>query len=107
MADVATQRISGSLNPTYSAASAGGDTVTPGPKTFLHVRNTDTASHDVTITTPATSGGLAVEDPTYTVPAGDELLIGPLTSHIYRNSSGLVDLAWSATTGMDFAALAI
>lgn len=107
MAHVSTEAIAGSLNPTYAAASSGGDTVNPGPRTFLHVRNTDTASHDLTVTTPATSGGLAIEDPVHTVPAEDELLIGPLPRDLYGNASGLVDLSWSAITGMEFAALRI
>lgn len=107
MADVATQTISGTTDVTYSAASSGGDTVTPGETTFLHIKNGSGASITLTITTAKThrSTGLAIADPTVTVPAGGERFYGDLPSDPYGNSSGLVDLSWSDVTSVTFAAL--
>lgn len=110
MATVGTQRITrGGVAPTYAAASAGGDSFTPGDSTFLHVKNANAAACTVTFVTPGTVEGLAVADMTATVPATNgDLMIGPLPASLFRDSAdGLADVTWSVTASVTFSVLAV
>lgn len=91
--------------PTYNAAAAGGDKVPPGADVVLHVKNGDASAHTVTVVTPGTVAGQAIGDVAVSVPAGGERFIGPLTPRVFAGSDGKVDLTWSATTSMTFAAI--
>lgn len=93
------------VDATYHAAEAGGDTFTPGEHTFLHVKNSDTASHDVTVVTPIEVARQPVGDVTVSVPAGGDRFAGPFPRRYFAGSDGLADITWSATTGMTFAVL--
>lgn len=95
------------LNATYNAASGGGDKVKAGGNAFLHVKNGSGVSVTCTLDTPGTVGGLAVADPVTTIPAGEERFIGPLDVSVFADpaDSNLVDIAWSATTSVTFAAV--
>lgn len=106
MATVATQSIDlNGLDATYSAASGGGDKVTPAAGSFLHVKNGNAATCTVTIATPGTVGGLAVADRTVAIPTADEAFI-LLDPSLYRNSAdGKADVTWSVTATVTFAVL--
>jgi hypothetical protein len=109
MAQVATKQIvrTGS-EPVYAAASAGGDKVTPGPTTFLHVKNGSAGAITCTVATPGTVDGLAVADLAVNIPAGGERLVGPITSGLFRDpADGLAAVSWSADASVTFAALAV
>lgn len=107
MATVSTQQIGKTgTAPTYSAADAAGDRVTPGEGTFLHVKNASAAGITVTLVTPGTVDGLAVADRTSnSVAAGGEDFISLANAKLYRSSDGLADLTWSATASVTFAVL--
>ncbi|GAA2543693.1 hypothetical protein [Pseudonocardia hydrocarbonoxydans] len=89
---------------TYSAAAAGGDRFTPGPRTFLHVRNGGASSVSVTLTVTATVDGMSVGGGSrvVAVPAGADRLV-PVPAATYQAVDGLADVAWSATTSVTFA----
>ena len=55
-----------------------------GHNVFLHVKNSNAATRDVTITTPNTVDGLAIGDLVVTVPANTgDVLIGPFPGSLY------------------------
>lgn len=111
MATVSTQALpkAGLAAPTYSAASAGGDKVTPGPGVYLHVKNASAGAIIPTIVTPGTVDGLAITDRAcVSVPAGGEAFIPVTNVDLYRNTAdGLADITWSASASVTFAVLRV
>jgi hypothetical protein len=109
MATVATKQIvRAGTAPAYAAASAGGDKVTPGPTTFVHVKNASAAAITATVATPGNVDGLAVADLTVNVPAGGEAMVGPITAGLFRDpADGLAAISWSAAASVTFAALSV
>ncbi len=100
MATLVTQPITqaGTI-PAYVAAAAGGDKVSPGPTTWLHVKNGGGAPITVTVdsVTPCSQGSdhnLAV-----VVNNGAEKMIGPLPADRFASAvDGLVAVTYSAVT---------
>jgi hypothetical protein len=91
--------------PTYAAASAGGDTVAAGDRTWIHVKNGSGSPVTVTIVTPGTVAGLAIADITVSVPATTgEKLIGPLTASLVGDPA---QISYSASATVTVAALSI
>lgn len=108
MATVSTDRIQvAGTDPTYNAASAGGDKVPAGDDTVLHVKNGSAGTITATVVTPNTVLGQAIGDIAVTVPAGEARFIGPLTASHLAASDGLVDVTWSATASVTFAAIRV
>lgn len=108
MATLATEAVSKSgLNATYAAANAGGDSFTPDRSTFLHVKNGDAASKTVTIATPATMAGLAIDDVAVTIPAGEDRFIGPFPPDLFADTDGLADITYSAVTSVTVAVIRV
>lgn len=95
------------LNPSYAAASAGGDKFAPSRETFLHVKNGGGGSITATITTPREAfPDVAVADVAVAVPAGGERMIGPFPAeHFAAASDGLADISWSGVTSVTVAAV--
>src|SRR5690554_4260675 len=87
---------------TYTAASAGGDTVAPGDNVVLHVRNGDAVDHTVTVVVPGERFGQANPDVAVVVTAGEDRFIGPLTSALADD--GVVSITYDATTSVTVAA---
>jgi hypothetical protein len=94
------------LVPSYSAANAS-DTFVPDDRTYLHVFNTNAATRTITITSPATTGGLAVQDPGPTIAATTgQLIMGPFPASIYADpTTGLCTVTPSAAAGVTYAAI--
>ncbi|MGR3870985.1 hypothetical protein ACUXZZ_20625 [Streptomyces graminifolii] len=109
MATLGTQVIALSgLNPTYAAATGGGDKCECGDRNFLHVKNGGGSSITVTLTATAAVKGQAVSNVTVSVPASGERMIGPLSSELLRNASdGLCAVGYSGVTTVTVAALRI
>lgn len=109
MATVATQQVTRTgLAPAYAAASAGGDSFRPGPRTMLHIKNGSAAPVTATLVTPGNVDGLAVADLTVTIPAAGERIAGPLPAELFRDrADGLGDITWSASASVTFAVLAV
>ncbi len=94
--------VRGLANVAFAAANAGGDDVPSGVASALLVRNTDATAKTVTITTPGTVDGLAIEDPAVIVPATTGFAVIPLVGRLYGAS---VLIAYSAVTGVTVAAI--
>lgn len=90
--------------PTYTAASAGGDTAPVGGGLRLHVVNGSASPITVTVVTPGTLGGLAIADAALSVPASGHGFI-PLTA-VYRDPvTGRAAITYSATATVSVAVL--
>jgi hypothetical protein len=111
MALLATQvptQAAGLLAPVYSAANAS-DTFVPNDRTLLYVKNTNAATRTITLTTPATSRGIAIADPVNTIGATTgELVFGGLSADLYADpTTGLCTVTPSATAGVTYAVIQI
>lgn len=99
--------------PAYAAATAAGDSFAVSEqdrKLVLHVRNGDAAAHTVTlddINSPSLPGASSFDpDVAVNVPAGGDRFIQLDQLHRFRDrNTGLVNIGWSAATGMSFAVL--
>lgn len=87
---------------TYSPAAAGGDTINPGDRSELRVKNGSGGAITVTIVVPGnTRWGLPEPDVTASVPAGAEWAFGPFPTELA--SSGVVSITYSGTTSLTVA----
>ena len=100
MAVIARQNRSGSGGTVTMRAAAAGDTVAFSPGDVLLVNNASAAAITVTVNSQATaSPGFAPANLGITVGAGAIGYFG-LGSEVFRNASGEVVLAYSATAGV-------
>ncbi|MFE9737339.1 hypothetical protein [Streptomyces sp. NPDC006477] len=86
------------------AAAALGDTAPCGPGRFLAVINGGGVSRTVTVATPGTVDGLAIEDLAVTVAAGDTALI-PLPRVPFAGTNGRAAVTYDAVTSVTVAVL--
>ncbi len=109
MAALTTQRIVGSgLGPTYTGAAAGGDTIEPGPRNFLHVKNGGAGAVTVTIDAVRQCDQGFDHDLVVSVPAGADRMIGPVdASRFARASDGRAAVTYSGVTSVTVAALTL
>jgi hypothetical protein len=108
MALIATQSITrAGLNVTYTAASTA-DTFLPGRNVWLHFKNTNAATRDLTVVAPGNViDGVARGDVTRTIAAttGD-VMIGPFPADIFADpTDGNADYTLSASAGVTVACL--
>lgn len=93
---------------TFSAASAGGDTLYPVPAGALLVRNSSTAAITVTIVTPGnTRYGQADPDVPVVVGVGVTAAIGPLPQELRDSTDGQVRVTYSAVASVTVAVLTL
>jgi len=96
------------INPTYASASAGGDKVSPGDRSFIHIKNGGGSSVTVTLTATASVRGQTVGNVTVAIPASGERMIGPLTADLLAGQvDGLVAVGYSSATSVTIASLRI
>lgn len=104
MALIATQTVGiTGTTVTYGAVTTT-DTVNPDERTWLEVVNASGGSINCTIVVPGTTYGQPNPDVVVAVPAGQRRHIGPLPRGL-ANTSGLVDVLFSATASVTAAAL--
>lgn len=102
MANLTVNKISRSgLLESLVAAAAGGDEFANTGKEFLKVKNADAAGITVTLDIETAVDGAAVVDPTVSVGAGEEKLIGPFPTRHYNNAAnGRVSFTYSAVANV-------
>ncbi|MFF2774856.1 hypothetical protein ACFVU3_08095 [Streptomyces sp. NPDC058052] len=88
------------------AATALGDTAPCGPGRFLAVINADASPHTVTVVTPGTVDGLAIEDLAVTVAASKTAII-PLPRRPFAGGTGRAAITYDAVTAVKVAVLEI
>ena len=82
----------------YVAAAASQEFPNDG-RTFVHVKNTNAATRDITLTKVGTYVGHSLIATAITIAAttGDQM-IGPFPKGIYNAADGNIDITWSATS---------
>lgn len=91
-----------------SADSANGMVFTnTSGDVFLFVANGDTSAKTLTVITgqTVTSATLTVQDPTYTIPAGDEVFIGPFPTTTFNQSDDTVQVDIDDDTSVTISAI--
>jgi hypothetical protein len=98
---------SSSLTPTFVSAAGGGDTFLNDGRTMFYCKNAGGSPITVTVDTPNTlRGGIAIENPVTTVPAGSEEVIGPFDPAIFNQAAGTgVSITYSDVTSVTVAAI--
>jgi hypothetical protein len=89
---------------TLAAASGDGHKFVNNERTFVTITNGYTATITATFVTPATQGGLAIEDVAVALTTGQTRMVGPFPKGLFDQQSGadkgMVYLTWdSAVTG--------
>jgi hypothetical protein len=94
------------LTPSYAAADAAGAAFANDGETFLQVKNAGNTACVVTIQTPATFEGVALADPTVTVPitTGDKM-IGPFPKAAFNQVNGQVYVDFDQVVSVTVAAI--
>ena len=107
MAALTTQQISPTgITPTFVACTSGGDTFTPGPKTFLDIKNGAGATVTVTIDTTAIEFGEPIANVVVSIPVSTEMLVGPFQpAEVEQGGTGQAQLTYSAVTSLTIAVL--
>lgn len=97
------------LNATYSSADATNDHSVANGRgdVMIHVVNGGGGAINVTVPTPATAAqGLTIQDPTISVPAGQDRFIGPFDLGVFNQSDGTgVYIDLDSDTSVTIAAL--
>jgi len=89
------------ITPTLVAAEAGGDEFVNSGRDFIHIKNGDASSMDVTINsqTPCDQG--VDHDVVVAVPASTgEKFIGPFPKDRFNDAAGKVQITYSAVTSV-------
>lgn len=105
MATLTTQSITrAGVTPTYAAAAAGGDACEVGDDIYLHVKNTNAATRDVTLAIPSTAStypNVTYTNVVVTIPAttGDKL-IGPISALFKNATTGRCTITYTSDVGV-------
>ena len=85
--------LNGDIDPTYAAATlTDGDQYKNTGREIIHIKNDGGGTVVVTVPTPATaSGGLTIEDKTYTLLTTEEIFIGQLDTAIFNQPASSAD----------------
>ena len=103
--------VTGGLEATYTAAAAGGDTVVPDERTFLHYKNASVGDITVTLVCEGTcsfGSSTPTHDRTVVITAAEERFIPTGPSIRFADSvTGLVSITYSGVTTLTVAAVRI
>jgi hypothetical protein len=99
------------ITPTYAgavfspaAAAGGGDKFVNTGNELLYIKNGGGST--ITLTLDAqTVAGLTITDPTVSITAGQEKIIGPFDPRYFTDSSGFLNLSYSAVTSVTVAVI--
>lgn len=96
---------------TFDSAAAGGDVFNNSGSTLLYVKNGDASSHDVTLAIQKDLNidglTLSITDPSVTVPASDEKIIGPFPTSWFNDDNNQVNISYDAVTSVTVAVLEV
>jgi len=93
--------------PTLTAAAGGGDAFVNDGRTYFHVANGGGSPINVTIDSQAPCNQGQSHDVVVAVPAGEARLIGKFNQHRYNDSTGKVQVTYSAVTSVTVGAVSI
>ncbi|HUV93937.1 MAG TPA: hypothetical protein VMX14_03800 [Anaerolineae bacterium] len=96
------------LTAGYTAFEASGVAFANEGRTFIHVKNAQAAgTTKLTIITPNTVDGLAIDDRDVTIAAATEEFIGPFQPGVYNQSTDVVHIDVTTATSVSIAAIRI
>ncbi|WP_017972521.1 hypothetical protein [Actinopolyspora halophila] len=95
------------LAVTYEAANVDGNSLVNNGRRIALVRNGDSNDHTVTMVTGGTVHGLEITDPTVTVTAGSDAILGPFPGVFTQSDSGEVHLDYDAVTSVEIAVVEV
>lgn len=101
----AQQATSAGLVPNFEPANVDGNSFTLRQARALRVKNGSAASVNVTLPTPGTVDGLAIDNRVIAVAAGADMVIGLGRGDAYRQTDGTVHVDYSAVTTVTVAVL--
>jgi len=88
------------ITPSWVAAAAGGDTFANTGDTYFEIKNGSTEM-TLTIETPAKIEGIDIAEITVTIPATTGVKrIGPFDPAIFNQTTGRVNVTYSAVTSV-------
>lgn len=94
------------MTPVYSTSVAAGFQFVNDGRVMIHAKNASANTVYMTVTTPYSENGLALADVYVTLAATTgESMVGPLPTKLFNNSSGYVQVDFSATTSVTAAAI--
>jgi len=106
MAALTTQvLVPGGAASTLTDATSGGDTCAAGEGIFLEVDNGSAAAVTVTLATPGTVEGLAIDDRAVSIPAGERWKIP--VPRLFAKADGQCDITYSSATTVTVACFKI
>jgi hypothetical protein len=89
------------ITPTLVAAAAGGDEFVNSGRDFIHIKNGDASSMNVTINSQSPCSQGSDHDVVVAVPASTgEKFIGPFPKDRFNDASGKVQITYSAVTSV-------
>jgi hypothetical protein len=85
--------LNGDIDPTFTAATlTDGNSFRNTGREMVYIKNGGGGTVVLTVPTPtAASGGLLIEDKTYTILAGEEIVIGQLDPALFNQPASSVD----------------
>jgi len=92
------------LTASYTSFEASGVAFANEGRTFMHIKNL-TGDTTLTIITPNTVDGLAIDDRTVSVGADEEHFIGPFQPGVYNQSTDVVHVDISTATSVSVAVM--
>jgi hypothetical protein len=95
------------INPTLTAAAAGGDSFINDGKTLLYVKNAHTAAITVTINSLQACNQGFDHNVVITVAAGSSIQIGPFPTPRFNDPTNKVGVTYSLVTGLTVGAVSI
>ena len=108
MAELSVQQIDiDGLDPSFPGADVGGDSFLNDGDTVLYVKNDDSAEHTVTLEIQKSVDFGSLTNPTVTVPAGEERIIGPFNREWFNDSDKYAHVSYDAVTSVTVAALKV
>lgn len=96
------------LEPSFAAAAEDGDTFVNNCRTFLHVKNADTAvARTVTIDSLVDCNQGHDHDIEVEIPAEEERIIGPFSSSRFNSNTGVVSVTYDDHSDVKVAAISL
>ena len=96
---------SAGLEVTFEAANAAGNFFENNGRTYLVVKNGDSSDHSVIIDSPGACDQGFYHDVTIVVTLAEERSIGPFSTARFNDTSGNVNVTYTAVTSVTVAAI--
>jgi len=90
-----------------TAAAVAGDQFLNDGRQLLYVKNVNASSRTITVATGGTILGLAIDNVAFAVAQNAEKIVGPFNPQYFNDSSGYVQVTYSAETDVTVAVVSV